>query len=132
MGKRPNLTQAQLDQIAELREQRGLSAARIAAIVGCSQGSVSWALLRIGVDIHTDKPLPPIPAQPTSVQRNGHVVRRFTQADDEVLLKLEAEGLNPGEIGRRMDPPRQPNSIRGRLMTLARREARAEAQQADA
>ena len=57
--------------------------------------------------------------------RNGFAVRHFTPEEDDRLLALEAEGKTYTEIGRLMN--RKPNSIRGRLMTLARREARAEA-----
>ena len=62
---------------------------------------------------------------PAVVHRGDHVVRRFMPDDDARLLALDAEGLGHSAIGRAMGRPA--NSIRGRLMTLARREARAEA-----
>ncbi len=126
MPKRPNLTQAELDVIAELTEERRLSPRKIAMKVGCCEGSVTWAQLRIGADKYPGKVLPPVPKEPIVAMRGGRPVRRFTQDDDLRLLELEAEGLNYGEIGRRLIPPRQPNSIQGRLMTLSRRAARAE------
>lgn len=123
---RPYLTQPELDRIAELTEAGGLSNRAIAKIIGCSEGSVGWAQLRIGADKNPDGKLPPIPTKPVESRRGTHVVRRFTTADDALLLRLEAEGLTYGAIGRRLSPQRRPNSIQGRLMTLSRRAARAE------
>ena len=62
---------------------------------------------------------------PAIVRRGDHIVRRFTEKEDALLLELEAQNLNYSEIARRLD--RRRNSIVGRLATLARREARAEA-----
>lgn len=128
--RRPSLTQPELDRIAELTETGRFSAGQIAVKIGCSVGSVSWAQLRIGADRYPDRALPPVPAERIVAIRGGKPVHRFTQDDDALLLKLEAEGLSPSAIGRRMTPPRLSNSIRGRLMTLARRQARAEHQEA--
>ncbi|MFN7128238.1 MAG: hypothetical protein ACK4OJ_04160 [Brevundimonas sp.] len=124
--KRPNLTQAELDRIAELTEGGRLSAGQIAVKIGCSTGSVTWAQLRIGADRYPDRDMPPVPTERRQYLRNGHPVLAYTQDDDARLLKLEAEGLNPGEIGRRMNPTRLSNSVRGRLLTLGRRQARQE------
>ncbi|WGM45268.1 hypothetical protein KOAAANKH_00129 [Brevundimonas sp. NIBR10] len=132
MPKRPNLTAAELDRIAEMTEVQKLPAWKIARRIGCSLGSVTWAQLRIGADPRPDRPLPPVPTAPVACVRNGALVRRFTQADDDLLLALEAQGLNYGQIGRSFDPPRQPNSIQGRLMTLSRRAARVEAREMEA
>ncbi|WP_339543485.1 hypothetical protein, partial [Pseudomonas sp. JAI120] len=60
--------------------------------------------------------------------RGGHIVRPFSAADDALLLTLEAQGINIAEIARRIS--RKPNSVKGRLMTLARRDARAELREA--
>lgn len=127
MSRRPALTEAELERIAELTEERGLTPGQIARIVGCSVGSVTWAQLRIGADPHPDKPLPPVPTTSKSYARGSGPVRRFTQAEDADLLRLEAQGLGPAQIGARLDPPRRWNSVKGRLMTLARRAAREEA-----
>ena len=64
------------------------------------------------------------PAMPMTVTRGDHIVRRFTSDEDSVLLQLEAEGLRICEMSRALGRP--PNSIRGRLMTLARHQARKE------
>jgi len=124
MSRAP-LTPAEIERIIELREKR-LSEATIARLVGCSEKSVSWALLREGVDIHADKPLPPVPTEPIVQKRGGFTVRRFTQAEDERLAELAAGGLNVHQISRELG--RRNNSVLGRMRSLARREARAEVQ----
>lgn len=124
MTRRPSLTDDQKYRIAALREKRWTIPA-IAAEVGCSEGSVSWNLLMQGVDIYEDKPLPPVPTEPVVCGRKDYVVRRFTVAEDAELLRLEASGLNLHQIAKRLG--RKRNSIIGRLATLARRDARAEA-----
>jgi hypothetical protein len=127
MAKRPNLTKAQVERIVELRTKKRWGVEVIAREIGCSKGSVDWALLREGAEVPGVKhQIREIPVDPVIHIRNGRPVRRFTQADDELLLELEAEGLNPVQIGKRFTPVRQPNSITGRLRTLARREARLE------
>lgn len=124
MGKTPNLTPEQRERIADLREKRW-NIPSIAAEIGCSEGSVSWTLLIQGVDIHEDRPLPPVPTEPVIYSRTGYAVRRFTQAEDDQLLALEAQGLNLHRIAIALG--RKRNAIVGRLATLARRDARAEA-----
>ena len=128
MSRRPNLTDAELERLADLTEEQGLTPTQIAAELGCSLGSVTWAQLKIGVDGRADKPLAPIPTEPKSAIRNGHLVRRYTQSDDALLLRLESQGMNPHAIGKAFQPPRRANSIVGRLRTLARRQAREEMQ----
>lgn len=134
MSKRPPLTDEHLNAIAELRGDRGWSAARIAGHLQVSPGAVEWAFLRLGVEKPgaEDKPLPPVPTERAVYYRHGKPVVRFTTADDAELLRLEREGLTYAEIGRRMRPTRLPNTIQGRLLTLARREARAEAAKEEA
>lgn len=127
MARRPNLTPAQLDEIAELTEVNRLTVEQIARKIGCSKGSVHWAQLRIGADKHADRPLPPVPTERLEARRGDHLVRRFTASEDAELERLAKEGLTDSEIGRRLTPRRRPNSVRGRLMTLARRAAREEA-----
>lgn len=128
MAKRPNLTKAQVERIVELRTKKRWGVEVIAREIGCSKGSVDWALLREGADIPGARhQIRTIPDEPVVRMRNGKPVRLFTTTDDQLLLQLETEGLNPAEIGRRFNPVRQPNSITGRLRTLARREDRLEA-----
>lgn len=125
MSKRAALTEEELDRIADLREKH-LPSATIAREVGCSQGSVDWALLKMGVDIHADRPLPPVPEEQIVAMRGGKPVRRFTAAEDARLLALEASGMKTYAISRELG--RQNNSVIGRMRTLARRQGRAEAQ----
>ena len=121
--RRPRLTRAEIERIVELRE-RGRSEATIARLIGCSASAVSWALLREGVDIHQERPLAPVPTEPVVKLRGGFPVRLFTEADDERIAALEAEGLTVSQIARAMG--RRNNSIIGRMRTLARRLGRAE------
>lgn len=118
------LTEQDFDQIVAMRE-RGCGYAEIGRAIGCSASAVSWHCLRLAVD-----PPKPYPLRPDYhrtcpiVQRRGHVVRAFTPDEDARLIALDAQGLSYGEIGRALG--RRANSIRGRLMTLARRDDRAE------
>jgi hypothetical protein len=132
MAKRQPLTDREKEEIAHLREDLGWSVAAIARKIGCSHGSVAWALLAMGAEKpgHETKPLPPIPTAPVVAVRNGHVVRRFTVSDDEFILARAAEGLPACRIGKLMTPPRRPNSITARMRTIGRRQAREEARAA--
>lgn len=129
MGGTRILSDDQIDMACEMRE-RGLSCQRIAnrfAAMGVavSAGSISWACLSRGAD------LPPHRRSHTKGPRTGevygrgsHVVRTYTPEDDAKLLELEARGLGNSAIGREIG--RKPNSVRGRLLTIARHQARAE------
>ena len=59
------------------------------------------------------------------VNRGGHIIRRFTVEEHEQLVALDLTGARICDIARKLG--RRPNSIIGRLMTLARRDARLEA-----
>lgn len=118
-------TDETFDRMAEMRE-RGLSYGQIGRLLNMSPGAVSWHCLRLGVE--SPKPLKghfnPKPG-PTVMKRGNHVVRRFTPAEDRMLLEMEMEGIKRSEICKALG--RSNNSVLGRLMTLARRDARAEA-----
>lgn len=118
------ITVEQRVEIAERREA-GESYAALAKAFGCSHSNVRWICLMLGADRPGAKPLSTIAPGPSTMRRGDFVVRRFTAEDDAWLLVLEAEGKNPSEIGRALGRP--PNSIRGRLATLARHDARSEA-----
>lgn len=115
------LTQQQVDFILE-KVEAGWNQRRIAAAVPCSVSTVYWQALKNGAD----RPNPPKlrPTGPAVVKRGDHFVRRFTPEDDARLLALEAGGATDTEIARALG--RRANSIRGRMATLARMEARAE------
>lgn len=117
-------TDEQRDQMAERREA-GETVAAIAVAFGCSTSMVYWTCLALGAEKPGAKPLPTAVRGPMVMQRNGYAVRRYTPEEDARLIALEAEGLGDTEIGKAMG--RRPNSIRGRLMALARRQARSEA-----
>ncbi|KQP36678.1 hypothetical protein [Methylobacterium sp. Leaf100] len=118
------LSDEHYDEIASRREA-GESLSTIARAFGCSSSNIYLICLRLGADLPNAKPLPSGVRGPLVIERNGHTVRRFCADEDARLLALEAQGLGTGAIGKAMG--RHPNSIRVRLMTLARREARSEA-----
>lgn len=112
-----------LAQAAAMREA-GQSYAYISERLGMSVGSVAWHCLRLGADRPDAKPIPAQWSGPAVMQRSGHVVRRFTADEDAVIQKMALAGEKVADISRRLARP--PNSVLGRLMTLARHEARAE------
>lgn len=122
MTKRPNLTPTEQERIAELREGKGYSYARIATIIGCSVGSVEWCCLKLAIvkpNAQAQKP-----PQPVTRMRGGRPVRMFTADEDSILEAMSQAGTSHAEIGRKLN--RSPNSIAGRLFTLARRQELAE------
>lgn len=123
MPKR-RLTDADYERIAELRA-KGHSCEWIGRKIGCSGSAVSWHCLRLGIDTPKPAPLRKDYYKRGPMKRGNFILRPYTPEDDAKLLDLEAKGLNYAELGRQLD--RKPNSIRGRLMILARREERAAA-----
>lgn len=123
--RRPRLSQEQIERAIAMREKvRSLEC--IGRAIGCSGKVLSWHFLKWAVD-------PPKPAPlrldyhlrcPT-MKRGNHIVRAYTPEDDATLLELERQGWTDSQIGRALN--RRPNSVRGRLMTLAWREERAAA-----
>ncbi|PHY20896.1 hypothetical protein CSW59_06710 [Caulobacter sp. BP25] len=118
------LSPSDFDQMVQMRE-RGRSYAVIARKLGCSIGTVSWHCLRLGAEPPKPRALKPLADGPQSVSRGDHTVRRFTAEDDAKLLEMEAQGASVSAIAKALD--RRHNSITGRLMTLARHQARTEA-----
>lgn len=114
----------QHEGMAAMREA-GRSYGQIALAFGCSESTAYWICLKLGADLPDAKPLQPRAAGPAVVQRGDHAVRRFTAEDDAQLLALASEGKGYSAIGKLIG--RRPNSVRARLMTLARHEARSEA-----
>lgn len=114
----------QLERMIAMRES-GAPYSKIAAALGCSQGAVRWHCLRLAVEPPKGtRPWDRLKGPPV-VRRGSHLVRRFTPEEDARLLALEAQGLNNNAIARRLG--RRWNSVRGRLMTLARRDELLEA-----
>jgi IS30 family transposase len=126
MPKTPPLTPAQHDAIAELRGDKGWTIKRIAAHLGVTHGAVAYRCLIDGIEKPGPVPAPTEWRGPMVSQRGAYPVRRFTAEEDEWIVEYESRGHSHAEIGRRLG--RKPNSIKGRLATLARREERALAQ----
>lgn len=124
MTKRPNLNDEQKALIADLRE-KGLSYGVIGQRLNLSEGAISWYCLVGGIESPNTRRRVPPTLKYRSYVRNGREVITFTADDDAQLLVLEGEGKTYSEIGKIMG--RMPNSVRGRLATLARHEARKEA-----
>ncbi len=133
MGRR-KLTDEQLEKAIAWREA-GCSSQWIAEQLGgvVSSSALDWHFLKHGVESpntaagqHSANRLVGRNQPGSVVQRGNHVVRRFTPEEDRHLLQLAEQGVSNSEIGRRLVPPRKPNVVLGRLLTLARREARAE------
>lgn len=121
MGAR-RLTDTDFDRICTMREA-GKSYEQIGRAIDCSAKAVSWHCLRLGADGPKQTKLWDGIVGPEVFYRNGHIVRRYTAEDDALLLALECQGFSVNVIAKRMG--RRPNSVTGRLMTLARREERA-------
>lgn len=120
-------TNEQLDFIATMRE-RGRGGEFIARElkerfgVICDASTVIYQCMRMGADIPPRLRIKPVKQKRR--MRNGHVVRPFSKSDDKVLLEMKAAGHRTTEICRTLKRPS--SSIIGRLMTLARQEARKE------
>jgi len=112
-----------LDQAASLRET-GMPYAKIAKRLCMSHGAVYWHCLRLGADSPKKQPNRPLNLGPMEVDRSGHKVRRFTEEEDRKLVEMDLAGAKRCEMARALG--RKHNSIKGRLMTLARHEARLE------
>lgn len=122
MAKR-RLTDADYQRIVEMRE-RGCTYEQIGRAIGCSAKAVSWHCLKLAIDPPKPRPLrPDYHLQRPIVKRGNHVVRAFTPEEDARLIALERQGMSTNAIARALG--RRWNSVRGRLMTLARREERA-------
>lgn len=120
-ARQPNIERN--ERIVAMRE-RGLSYRKIADELGVSEGTVSFACLKLAVDPPNAKPIDPTIRGPLVVMRGGKPVRRFLPEEDALLLRLAVEGKGNSAIGKALG--RQPNSVGARLMILARREERAQ------
>ena len=113
------------EQIAIIVERResGVSLAEIARELKISRGSVEYQCLKLGADPPVPYKLPDL--EPIAYERSGHTVRRFSPEEDAKLLALTGSGMRLAAVARELGRGR--NSVIGRLMTLARRQERAEA-----
>lgn len=117
------MTEAICEQTTLFRT-KGKSIRFIADRLGVSTGSIAHFCLKEGVESprNENKVLPQQAPGPTVFFRNGRKVRHFTPDEDRRLLDMDISGMRVCEIAKALD--RQPNSIRGRMMTLARQEER--------
>lgn len=118
----PKLRPEQYDEIAEALEA-GETRQSIARRYGVSVGLVDWTGLRLGADVPRER-RGEIPEKQEPYQRNGVKVRPFTPEEDEIIELWSLAGIGITEIGRLLG--RRHNSVRGRLLTLARHQARKE------
>lgn len=127
MGGKRILSDAQIDEMCDLRE-KGWGIGRIAEYFSeqgtpISPNAINWQCMKAGAD--APPKLRGKHTQPSGPYLRGrHIVRPYTPEDDTLLRVLEMQGFKIAVISRRMH--RAPNSIRGRLLTLARMDARAE------
>lgn len=110
---------------AAMRYEAGDKPKNICADFGISMGSLNWNMLRLGADKPDAKPLPARAPGPPIVRRGAFEVRHFTADEDRRIQERSVEGWGNTRIGREIGRPA--NSVKGRLMTLARHEARREA-----
>jgi DNA-binding CsgD family transcriptional regulator len=121
--RRPPLTPEEREAIATLRGDQGLSFRKIAKLLGVSQGTVEYRCMADAIERPGTLPLTRPYNGPMIMRRGDFQIRRFTPLEDDWLLTLEGKGLRPCEIARKLG--RRPNSVKGRLMCLARRDERA-------
>lgn len=115
-------------QICEMRE-RGLSSGIIQRKLACqdvqiSHGAIHYYCLVNGADLPVAKRKAFNGTPGQIIPRGNHVVRRFTPEEDVQLRALSLQGLTYVEIAKITG--RRHNSVRGRLATLARHDARQE------
>jgi IS30 family transposase len=124
--KRKALTKDEIERIGHLRESEGLSIPKIADSLNVSTGAVQWCCLREGFERKGKRPrLQTYSKRPRVMKRGKFTVRNFTPEEDERLLALRNDRRKISEIAKELG--RKPNSIQGRLLTLARRDAQQEA-----
>ena len=104
-------------EAARLREV-GVAVPEIVRRPGLPRSAVHYHCLKRGADgppaAHRSEQVRTVMAY----NRAGIVVRRFSAAEDALLLRLVAEGPGFGTIARR--PGRKPHSVTQRLTALAR------------
>ncbi|MBE0529510.1 MAG: hypothetical protein IH626_01700 [Rhodospirillales bacterium] len=120
----PKLTSETKERAFALRE-KGWSYKRIGDALGVSQGCISWHCLANGIE-PANKTLKShdFIVGPAVMARGNHLVRRFSKEEDATIVAMDMQGASISLIARRVG--RRWNSVRGRLMTLARRDERRE------
>ena len=119
------LTEEQIDQICELREddpQGRHTWDYIAAVVGCSRQQARYWGRQRGAIGPRDLAAPPSNFPPV-VRRGNHVVRRFTEEEKQALRIAQEQAPRPTYARLARELRRPPNSIRAFYQMEARREA---------
>lgn len=122
------ITHEMSEQIITWREG-GQGYDAIARRLLISAGAVGYHCLKNAVD--PPNPPPPAKRRDGPIMRRSGLVHPFTADDDALINALAVQSVSHVAIARqltRRDParPRRPHSIKCRLMTLARQQARAE------
>lgn len=123
-----SLSEATRDSIIDMAEA-GKTRAEIGRALGVSHGSIDYWCFVYGTYCPT-RSTPGLPHK-GSWRRGKIVVRTFTEAEDAEIMRLSAQHMGytaiARELGKRWpERPRRGTTIKYRLMTLLRREARAE------
>lgn len=122
------LSEEHVALVCEMRERgKSLGTIRNAlAVKGVeiSESAISYYCLINGADLPPERRQPSRATPGMVIPRGNHVVRRFTEEEDETLRRMELSGCSYSAIAKHLKRPR--NSITGRLATLARLDARAE------
>ncbi|MGC3938292.1 hypothetical protein ACOTTU_10860 [Roseobacter sp. EG26] len=114
-------TEAERNTVAELREQ-GLALSAISARTGMTLSSVAYTCLLKAVDSPQTAGKLPVYNGAMVMKRGKHTVRRFTPKEDRKIIEMELSGHRVSEIAAALG--RKSNSVKGRMMTLARRQER--------
>lgn len=122
---RRKLSDAQIEELCRLREG-GWGYKRLAARFCVSAGAVHYQCLRNGAFSPHQRAGAFRTEPDIFTGRDGRMQRRFTQAEDGELIRLEKSGLNYRQIAEKIG--RTQTSVRIRLMTLAMHEEIADRQ----
>lgn len=117
----------------EQRRSQGQSLGQLVRFLGrhgvtISESALSWQLLRNGIDLpkrrHQAARFQP---GVTYTRPDGTICRTYTPEEDKIIRHFGAKGWRQSRITRalkRCGYERKPHSVLGRLMTLARHDAR--------
>lgn len=113
------MTNAQRRKIEALAD-RGLRAVAIGRAIHCKTERVRWYLYTIGQVARSCALYPPM------CLRAGRIVRRFSAAEDALLVAMRRRGYTceaiAAECGRRFETQRTASGIYARLVIIARDE----------
>lgn len=88
-----------------------------------TESALSWQLLRLGIDLPVQRRQADRIDPARTYRRGNVVIRKFQPDEDAIIRRLGAQGMRPTAIARHL-PGRKSHSVLGRMMTLARHDAR--------